>query len=287
MSRIDKVVKFEALWSLWNLVWGVLVEWGVKAALAAMLIAITVAVYNAFAWISGYGWAGWILAAVTAGIILAVLVGIAAWAYERILAARSRRTALVNPIHAASPEPAENASYMVEIAPILKALQVAVSLEDRFCETKNIVDALAQQQATFFEQQSKSQDQIRKAVIARRRLERAERIYSEVDRLYQLLDHKNPSIDWENWQTNANSFQMRVQEYFSEILADDPTAKTVFLMSADDLSPSRWAALNEVNFPDEDKRHRYKSIAVLHERFRGYHGRLRQQCERRLDFDLG
>jgi hypothetical protein len=89
---VEKLKTLEWVWSLWNLVWDHIVKpYGIYAAALAMLTAAGAALYSAGEWINNFGAAGWILAVVAAIIIGALLVGLIAWAIDRVRTVRTER----------------------------------------------------------------------------------------------------------------------------------------------------------------------------------------------------
>jgi hypothetical protein len=88
----ERVKTLESLWSLANLVWEQIVRLGLYGAGLAMLTAVGAVLYSAAAWINQFRAAGWILAIVAAIIVGALLVGIVAWAIDRVRVIRSERS---------------------------------------------------------------------------------------------------------------------------------------------------------------------------------------------------
>ncbi|MEA2882233.1 MAG: hypothetical protein QOH32_1489 [Bradyrhizobium sp.] len=87
----ERFKTLESLWSLWNLAWEQVVKLGIYGALAAMLTAAGAVLYSAGKWINQFGAAGWILSIVAAIITGALLIGIVAWAIDRVRIIRSER----------------------------------------------------------------------------------------------------------------------------------------------------------------------------------------------------
>jgi|SRR5215213_8664136 len=284
----ERAKTVEAVWSLWNLVWEQLVKWGVTAVVVAMMAAIGASLYGAGEWINNnYGIAGWVVAGAVSIIALVILtaliVGLMAWATERRAIVQARRAASAAG-SATLPNSAPDVPRAeIQIAPVLKALQVAIGLEDKFAKVTQEVASLADKQRVHFDAASKRVTRLSLAVSSRRRLEKAEEVFTRIQKHYEQLDPRTGSPEWETWSTTFNSLQMQMNFYYEQFLSNDPSARDLFLLTPGQLSPAYWKDFDFSSFPNEEAKHQFKTARIWHEKFRIYHGQLRMRCEKSMD----
>ncbi len=250
---------------------------------AAVLTAVGTALYSGASWLNSFeaAAAAWVIAIAVAVFAAAVLVGLVAWAYERVLAARIRKTVLESPNPGSNPPQAINTSYEVDMEPILKALQVAVSLEDRFRETKQTVDTLAQQlravdtknaainerienTATSFTHRL---DWLSEKVSAQKTVYEMHRLKRDLDRLAILLERPlkqaKDGRDWRGWSDRFRKFR-RALEQFEALAArfypkEAPNLTFVpphvYRLAIDDFEPD--------NFPNHEMAYDFKTFRSM------------------------
>jgi hypothetical protein len=189
--------------------------WTFIVLVVSAMGAVAGALYAAFGWVHGHGWPGWVLAAAGAFMVVAVMVILAAWAWTALRAAQGKDAPIVAIKGEPASEPSEAATrYEIDIAPILKALEVAVRLEDQFARLKHEVASRPPEWNTFKEKVDRSIFLLLSLEIDRLRIADLHRLVSECPPLPEdsELPFENRAIFFEKLEP-LESYVSRVGGY--------------------------------------------------------------------------
>jgi hypothetical protein len=275
----------ESLWSLWNLIWGFIVEWGIQAAVFAMLGAIGFGLYSAGSWINSFGPAGWVVAFFASVILLALVVGLTAWAWERVVSARlkGRQPEETAPADVSSDATAKAQAPEFPLQKFTAALQKASLLEHKFDQVSEKIEEFIAETKIRQDAREKLVSQMRSSLNARRQLEQAEELFAAIDKAYSKVGDAD-KLDLENFTSDNNIAQSLMRQYYNDFLKNTDGAKDLFRIAPNELSPSFWANANLSQLiGNAEIEHQFKTSRLWYRKVSTQHNELRIRCNRLID----